>query len=91
MKRNDIYLTLKNIMNYLRNGNIDEAEVKLSKLINNVNIDRHEKYDSYEMLEDLDEQFKRMENELKILRENLEFMKDPKKLQKSWYKHDEEK
>lgn len=87
MKRNDIYFTLKNIMNYLHNGNTDVAEVQLSRLINDVDIDRHKKYDSYEMLEDLDEQFKKMETELKILHENLNFMKDPKNLQKSWYNH----
>lgn len=86
MKRNDIYYELKSIMKSLYNGNTDISIMKLSSLIEKLDTDRHEQYDSYEMLEDLEERYKKMEAQLIVLQKDLEFMKDPNNLRKSLYR-----
>lgn len=83
MKRNDIFHELKSIMKSLYNGNIDIATMKISSLIEKLDVDRHAQYDSYEMLQDLENRYNKIEAQLIVLRKDIEFMKFSSNLRKN--------
>lgn len=83
MKRNDIYNILESIMRSLYIGQTDIAAMKLHDLIIELDIDRHTKYDKFEMLEDLDNRATQLENQLNNIKKDIIFMKDNKNLIKN--------